>query len=248
MRNTFNAEVPISPMNGAGAVPIRVICRLAAPLALAALVLFAPSTLAARGATVSEQTVRCLHNHHQHVCSALCGGTDNHAKCRNVPGNLGLTVNFEFDRAELDGEAVSQLSALARRLSDRQWADARLELYGNTDTVGHSHYNDQLSAWRARSVRDWFTANVRSLDSSNIQAMARGESNPIEAPSRDNFRSRTNRRVDIRVLGYDGHTHVDSTCSYVDTHRCCMPGGQCHKGRDHCFQAGDDHHRGHGRY
>jgi outer membrane protein OmpA-like peptidoglycan-associated protein len=133
-------------------------------------------------------------------------------------------VNFDFDRAELTGEAESQLAALAAELTAGQWADAKVSLFGNTDTVGNPGYNEQLSAMRAANVRNWLTANIAALKADNISLAANGEACPIEEPRLDNFKSRTNRRVDIRVASYQaGVFATDDDC------KCCCVCGHCHR-------------------
>lgn len=227
----------------------RVFRRLVPGLILVALAAIAPDSLLARERTVSEQTVICVRVHRGGCCGHACRDRNSCSeRCRHqgpcdtgcrhhgsrdmrhqerrleLSGKLDRTVNFDFDRAELNGEAESQLAALAAELTAGQWADAKVSLFGNTDTVGNPGYNEQLSAMRAGNVRNWLTSNIAALKADNISLAANGEANPIEEPRLDDFRSRTNRRVDIRVASYQaGVFETGDGCM------CCCLCGHCHR-------------------
>lgn len=227
----------------------RKVRRLVPALILAALAAIAPDSLVARERTVSEQTVICVRVHrggccghacrdrsscdsrcrHQESCNVRCRQQDSrdtrhHEQRAELRSKLERTVNFDFDRADLTDEAESQLAALAGELTPGQWAEAKVSLFGNTDTVGNPGYNEQLSAMRAGNVKGWLTSNIGALKADNVTLTANGESNPIEEPRLDDFRSRTNRRVEVRVASYEFRAvESDDECR-----RCCLC-GHCHR-------------------
>lgn len=65
------------------------------------------------------------------------------------------TVNFAFDRSNLDEEAQGLLDENVSALSDCPNLNVRVDAY--TDHVGTDQYNLRLSERRARSVEDYYT-------------------------------------------------------------------------------------------
>ncbi len=67
---------------------------------------------------------------------------------------------------------------------------------GHTDTVGELRGNDQLSAQRAETVKD-FLVGI-GIPAERIQTAGRGKREPI-VPTDDNVDEPKNRRVEINV-------------------------------------------------
>jgi outer membrane protein OmpA-like peptidoglycan-associated protein len=65
------------------------------------------------------------------------------------------TVNFEFDKSDLDNEAQDLLSENVSTVEDCPNVNIRIDAY--TDHVGGDQYNLRLSERRARSVEDFYT-------------------------------------------------------------------------------------------
>ncbi|MEO9652473.1 MAG: OmpA family protein [Roseobacter sp.] len=63
------------------------------------------------------------------------------------------TVNFDFDSAELDAEALATISEIATRLKENP-SYKQTVVVGFTDAVGGLGYNDSLGLRRARAVSD----------------------------------------------------------------------------------------------
>lgn len=104
-------------------------------------------------------------------------------------------VNFDFDRAEIRPEARPILDQAAERLS--QCPGERVVVEGHTDAIGSDGYNQDLSERRASSVRDYIVG--RGVSAGRIQAVGRGESQPIAGNDTPDGRQ-LNRRVEIRFL------------------------------------------------
>lgn len=76
-------------------------------------------------------------------------------------GDLG-TVNFDFDRSNIDDEAARILTENVRLLTNAPNFRVRIDAY--TDHVGGDQYNQRLSQRRASSVTDFYVENGISAD------------------------------------------------------------------------------------
>ena len=112
-------------------------------------------------------------------------------------------VYFDFNHARLTPEAtrtVDQAIDQAKRLGT-----ARIEITGNTDTVGSKGYNLVLSDQRARAVRNYMVAHGVTEDQIAIRAYGKEH---LPVATADNVRERQNRRVEIVVSGAGGAPSV----------------------------------------
>ena len=106
-----------------------------------------------------------------------------------------LKVLFDFDKAELRPESITELERVVKFMNDVPFATALIE--GHTDSIGTEAYNLALSDRRAKAVFDYLTS--RGVDPARLKSVGYGESRPI-APNRidgrDNPEGRQqNRRV-----------------------------------------------------
>ncbi len=85
-------------------------------------------------------------------------------------GDLG-TVNFAFDRSNIDAEAARILEENVQLLMDAPKFQVRIDAY--TDHVGGDQYNLRLSKRRAASVTDFYIKNGISQD--RIEARGLGK-------------------------------------------------------------------------
>lgn len=100
---------------------------------------------------------------------------------------------FEFDSDAIQGAARSNLDALAASLNKYPQSD--LMIVGHTDAVGRDSYNMDLSERRAAAARSYLRSQGVSR---GIQALGRGETEPIASNETDEGR-RLNRRVEIAI-------------------------------------------------
>ena len=103
------------------------------------------------------------------------------------------TVNFAFDRADLDEQA----RAILRQQADwiGQFPEARFSVFGHTDLVGSASYNKQLGLRRANAA----VAYLESLGISRDRLEAKvsfGKEQPLVVT---NARERRNRRTVTEV-------------------------------------------------
>jgi outer membrane protein OmpA-like peptidoglycan-associated protein len=111
---------------------------------------------------------------------------------------LPETILFEFDSAELVGDADATIARVAEVLA--YYDDVDVEVRGHTDSRGEDDYNQRLSEERAEAVRD--TLVSAGVSAARLTAVGFGASDPI-APNetsdgQDDPEGRErNRRVEI---------------------------------------------------
>lgn len=106
--------------------------------------------------------------------------------------SLMLSIEFEFDSAELTGRARRSLDDVAAALNDPQLAVAQVTLEGHTDATGSPQYNLRLSRRRAEAVVAYLVR--RGVAGRRLQAAGFGENRPLSAYSPNDDRQR---RVEI---------------------------------------------------
>lgn len=108
------------------------------------------------------------------------------------------TVNFAFNRYDLDAQAQSTL----RRQADwiRQFPEVRFRVYGHTDLVGSDGYNRRLGLARAQAVVGFLVS--QGISRSRLEAVASfGETQPLIYTQNP---ERRNRRTVTEVSGFVG--------------------------------------------
>ena len=131
-----------------------------------------------------------------------CPNTIPHA-CVDVQGCMLQTqtitlqgVNFEFNKADLTGNAKLILQSVSRALLDQPGLN--FEIAGHTDSVGSDTYNLNLSRARAEAVRSYLVS--AGIASNRAVARGYGESEPVASNDTEAGRAQ-NRRVELGVLG-----------------------------------------------
>ncbi len=102
-----------------------------------------------------------------------------------------LLVNFDFDKADVKAEYLSEIEDVARFME--QHPDVVVELEGHTDSRGTDAYNLDLSQRRADAVRAELIGRFE-VAASRITARGFGESQPV-ASNDSNAGRASNRRV-----------------------------------------------------
>jgi len=104
-------------------------------------------------------------------------------------------VNFDFDRAEIRGDAgviLDEAIEILKRNPDRQ-----VVIEGHTDWTGPEEYNQSLSENRAEAVKKYLVEN--GVDEARLSTVGYGESQPVAPNDTRDGRNR-NRRVEMKVL------------------------------------------------
>lgn len=89
------------------------------------------------------------------------------------------TVNFGFDRADLDANATSAIDAMVDR-AKREGGIRAVRLTGHADRIGTEEYNLDLSLRRASAVSEYLVQNA-GVDPQAIEISGKGESQPLVA-------------------------------------------------------------------
>jgi outer membrane protein OmpA-like peptidoglycan-associated protein len=151
------------------------------------------------------------------IIGAVVGGTagavighqmDQQAKelQQNIPGATvtrvgeGIAVTFasgilyDFDSDVVRPEAAQNLRSLAASLNE--YPNTDLLIVGHTDAVGTSEYNQSLSQRRSTAAASSLAG--QSVDRARLQAVGRGETEPIATNDTEGGRQ-LNRRVEIAI-------------------------------------------------
>lgn len=114
-----------------------------------------------------------------------------------VVGNRIVLNNifFDFDKATLRPESVSELERLTQLMKDN--GTMNIELSGHTDNKGSVEYNQTLSENRAKSVFEYLINN--KINKSRLKYKGYGLSRPVATNETDEGRQ-LNRRTEFEVL------------------------------------------------
>jgi peptidoglycan-associated lipoprotein len=119
------------------------------------------------------------------------------AKARaDAMATLTTPVRFEFDRSELNDQALQQLDAKVAVLQANPAIRVRIE--GNADDSGSDEYNMALSQRRAAMVQRYFTD--RGIDAGRLQIVSFGEEHPSCTTDREEPCRAQNRRDEFVVI------------------------------------------------
>lgn len=103
-------------------------------------------------------------------------------------------IYFSFQSAELPASARPELDSLVQKISKSK--AYTLLVFGHTDNIGSSEFNQKLSFDRAIAVKSYLESQGVSKDRIEIWGM--GLEMPVESNLTDTGRQR-NRRVEIRI-------------------------------------------------
>lgn len=111
-------------------------------------------------------------------------------------GQVGTSgdLQFETDKAELNGAAAYNLTRLAVVLN--RDPDRNVIIAGYTDSIGSEAYNVNLSQQRAESVLGYLMRQGIAKD--RMSAVGKGEISPV-ASNGDALGRKTNRRVEVII-------------------------------------------------
>lgn len=106
---------------------------------------------------------------------------------------INLTVNFEYDSANLTNDGILTLRVLANALIDPRLQAMVFQVAGHTDQRGSFAYNQRLSERRARTVTEHLVA-FYGIDPRRLMPVGYGERYPVDPYDRSGAK---NRRVEI---------------------------------------------------
>lgn len=103
-------------------------------------------------------------------------------------------INFQTGSALLTEESATQVDNFGAIL--RAYPNVKIRVEGHTDNTGNAVANKNLSAERAKSVRN--ALSTKNVNSQRVEAVGFGQENPIADNSTEEGRAQ-NRRVTITV-------------------------------------------------
>ncbi len=109
---------------------------------------------------------------------------------------INLTINFEFDSANLTNDGIIALRSLGTALQNPGLESMRFQVAGHTDDVGSPTYNMTLSERRAQTVVQHLTA-YHNIEYHRLAPVGYGETRPAVA---GDPRHPLNRRVQIFTI------------------------------------------------
>lgn len=106
-------------------------------------------------------------------------------------------VLFDYDKYNLTAKAQQVLNETIAKFSDRLDLVRKISVIGHTDSHGSLPYNQKLSQNRSKTVTNYLKT-IDNLPNKEIEAIGKGELEPIDTNLTDEGRAR-NRRVVIRL-------------------------------------------------
>lgn len=103
-------------------------------------------------------------------------------------------ITFETNSANLRPTSFPVLDRAVEVL--KSYPELTLRIVGHTDDVATDEYNRDLSQRRAETVRDYLTS--RGIDAARLEAIGKGESEPIDTNDTEDGRAK-NRRVEFII-------------------------------------------------
>ncbi|WP_282153559.1 OmpA family protein [Ruegeria atlantica] len=115
---------------------------------------------------------------------------------RRFAAEVPTQINFAFNSSQLDAQAQRVLLRQAAWI--KQFPEVRFRVYGHTDAVGSTAYNQSLGQRRANAAVAFLTQ--QGISRSRLEAVVSfGKTQPlIDTPNRD----RRNRRTVTEVSGF----------------------------------------------
>ncbi len=102
-------------------------------------------------------------------------------------------IQFEFNKAVIKPESESILIQAYSSLNDHP--EIEVEISGHADAIGSDAYNQELSARRAESVRQWMIN--KGIAANRLTSVGYGESRPIATNDTEEGRA-LNRRIEFK--------------------------------------------------
>ena len=110
------------------------------------------------------------------------------------PVTVDLSINFDFDSANLQASSKPLLDNLASAMNSERLSSLKFRVEGHTDAKGKAEYNQELSARRAQAVQNYLIGQNVTAD--RLQAEGKG-STELLLP--DKPLASENRRVRITM-------------------------------------------------
>jgi outer membrane protein OmpA-like peptidoglycan-associated protein len=107
--------------------------------------------------------------------------------------NIDLTINFEYNSAEISGKSLADVKKLGSALTNPDLKGSTFLLAGHTDAAGGDSYNQELSEHRADAIKRYLIDNYH-IAASDLVTVGYGKSK-LKDPNQP--MSEVNRRVQV---------------------------------------------------
>jgi outer membrane protein OmpA-like peptidoglycan-associated protein len=107
--------------------------------------------------------------------------------------NIDLTINFEYNSAEISGKSLADVKKLGSALTNPDLKGSTFLLAGHTDAAGGDSYNQELSERRADAIKRYLVDNYH-IAASDLVTVGYGKSK-LKDPNQP--MSEVNRRVQV---------------------------------------------------
>ena len=107
--------------------------------------------------------------------------------------NIDLTINFDYNSAEISARSLPEVQKLGRALTSSGLQGSTFLLAGHTDAAGSDSYNQDLSERRADSIKRYLIDNYH-IASADLVTVGYGKTK-LKDPSQPY--SEVNRRVQV---------------------------------------------------
>ena len=111
---------------------------------------------------------------------------------------VGQDIMFDTDKAQIRLAGEEKLQKVAENIKKRTNGQAKIRVFGFTDSRAGKDYNLELGKERAKAVEDWLT-NQGGFDASRIEVISKGQQEPV-ATNETAAGRQQNRRVEIVVV------------------------------------------------
>ena len=88
--------------------------------------------------------------------------------------SIDLTINFDYNSANISGQAQSTVNELGKALADPQLKGSVFLVAGHTDAKGGDDYNQKLSERRAEAIKRFLTEKF-GVQAENLVTVGYGE-------------------------------------------------------------------------
>lgn len=113
---------------------------------------------------------------------------------RKALNSYAKTILFDTGKASIKEQSAGVLNDIVAIL--KEYANAKFNIEGHTDSTGSETLNQKLSESRAAAVKDYLIAN--GIDAARLSSAGYGESRPIDSNNTRAGRT-NNRRVEINL-------------------------------------------------
>jgi outer membrane protein OmpA-like peptidoglycan-associated protein len=107
--------------------------------------------------------------------------------------SIDLTINFEYNSANITGQAQSTVNELGKALADPQLRGSVFLVAGHTDAKGGDDYNQKLSERRAEAIKRFLNEKY-GIQAENLVTVGYGKT---QLKNADNPTADENRRVQV---------------------------------------------------